>query len=263
VHTADDDSVPVPYALKLPRAVLNWKTSTSSSRAEPHASTSSSRAEPRASTDALEDEPTRMMQVFVPAPTPGLARARNRALRQHTDAVQVLLARGTAYFDAARARAVKLWRDGPLRTAAMMGGVALVTYLAVGGVRHGTSNGTQTVLAPPAALPAGAPIIVEQLDGARQPHETIAAPPRGEQSDKPSRRSTGGRARETSLATTPASTSNGYQTTAPAKSKSRRAERSSATVSSSPAGLPAWGAEAVRDFSGVKSSKGALKSKKK
>jgi hypothetical protein len=266
VRTADDDSVPVPYdAFRLPRAVLNWKKpypsgvsarrqrdelepeDTDVSRLDARASSSGSRAQVRASTDDLDDEPTRMMQVFTPPPP-----------AERPDVLQLLLAVASERLDAAFARAAKLWRDGPLRTATMLGGVALVTYLATTGVRHGSATGTQTVLAPAAAMPAAAPIIVEQLNGARQPRETVAAPQHGG-SDRPSARSaTSNRAREASFAPTTASKSSGYQTVAPAqsKSKSRRAERSRANVSSGSAGLPAWGAEAVQEFSGGSTSGG-------
>jgi hypothetical protein len=263
VRTADDDSGPVQYEpFKLPRAVLNWNTPfpravaghgqrgefdadrTPVSHRDPLAD---SRTEPGASTDEFDDEPTTAIPVPMLLPRPILPRTRERP-----DAPQVLRGRGAVHLDAALARAAQLWRDRPLLTAAMIAGVALIAYLAVDGARQRASSGSQTLLAPAPALPAAAPIIVEQLNEARQPRETGAAPLRGEQSDKRGRRSAGRRAHETSFVATPASKSSGYQAIAPAPSKStsRQAERSSTSVASSSAGLPAWGAEAVRDFSG-------------
>jgi hypothetical protein len=141
----------------------------------------------------------------------------------------------------------------------MLVGAVLITYLAVSGMQRGGNERTQTVLAPPVALPTAAPIIVEQLNDARQPPQGFAAPHPVEQADRPGRRSTSSRAHATAFATAPASKSSGPQTNAPAQSrptKPSRAERSSPTVSSSTAGLPAWGADALRDFSGGKSSPG-------
>jgi hypothetical protein len=257
VRTADNDSSPVPYdTFRFPRAVLNWKPRYRApvSRLDLLAG---SRAQPRASTDEFEDEPTK---TFEDGPTKMMEGNVLVRRPERSEAPQILLVRAAARLDAARARAAQLWRDGQLRAAAMMGGVAIITYLSVGGMRHDSSNGTQAVLAPPAlALPALEPIIVEQLNGARQPDQTAAALLRGEQSDRPSRRSASSRARETPFATAPARRSAGAQAIAPAQSKVKThvAERSSTTMSSSSAGLPAWGAEAMRDFSDGASSKGA------
>lgn len=251
MHTADDDSVPVPQeAFTLPRALLNWETPprrgvadraeldldpTPVSGRDPF---TASHAEPRASTDALDDDPTIALAI-VPR------------MREQPDAPEVSPARASAHFDAALARAAQLWRDHPLRAAAIVAGVAVITYLAVDGARQRNGIRSQTVLAPAAAAPAARPIIVEQLSDVRQPRETGTGSLRRE-----GKRSAGKRARETSFAATPASQSGGDPAIAPVQSRSKthQAERSSTTASSSSAGLPAWGAEAVRDFSGTKSS---------
>jgi hypothetical protein len=57
------------------------------------------------------------------------------------------------------------------------------------------------------------------------------------------------------MSTTPVSKSGGYQAVAPAQSS--RAERSNKAGTSSSLGLPAWGVEAVREFSSEKSSANA------
>jgi hypothetical protein len=262
VRTADDDSGPVPHeAFKLPRALLNWGIPSQrggagrGERDEPDPDRTpvtrrdpltGSRAEVRAFADEFDDDPTRAI------PLPLLPRS-----QELPDAPQVLRGRGAVRLDAALARAAQLWRDRPLRTAAIVAGVALITYFAVDGARQRSNSGSQTLLAPTSARPATAPIIVEQLSEARQPRKKAAAPLRGKQTDKPGRRSAGRRARETPFAAVPASNNSGDQAIAPAQSQSRRAERSSTTVSSSAAGLPAWGAEAVREFSGGKNSKAA------
>jgi hypothetical protein len=286
VHTADDDSVPVPHgALKLPRAVLNWKTPPLHSGAwrtqgeefevddtdvTPVDPPSDSRTNTLAASDAHDDDPTRAIQITVPPRTPERTAAREGLPALGAGRLQGLLARGAARFqgllprgaahlDAARAHAAELWRAGPLRTAAMVAAAVLITYLAVGGGRRGGDNRAPTVLVPVAAPPAAAPIIVEQLSGSRQSSETAAAPLQAEESDKAGRRSASSRARVTSTPTTPVGKSGGYQVVAPAQSKpqSSRAERSNKAGASSSVELPAWGVEAVREFSSEKSSAGA------
>jgi hypothetical protein len=268
VHTADDDSVPVPHdAFRLPRAVLNWKTPTMGGvAARNQRAAHDAKSGPAARRDAfdemgeldeLEDEPTRMVQVYVP-------RTPERALAQtpeRPDPVKLALAAGQA----ALARGAELWREGPLRTAAMLAGIALITYVAVAGLHQGTglrqgnSGSSQTMLAPAAALPTAAPIVVEQLNGVQRPTEMAAAPatPPAEPSDRARTHSSGSRARETSFSAAPVSRSSSYQSVAPtpSRSKSRRAERSGTSASSGSSGLPAWGAEAVREFSGASTSK--------
>jgi hypothetical protein len=259
VRTADDDSGPVPHeAFKLPRALLNWGTPARRSLAgrrqryelDPDRTPvtrrdplDGARAQLRAPTDAFDDEPTTAI------PTPILPRPILPRTPERPDAPRVL--RGAGQLGTALARAAQLWRDRPLRTAAIMAGAALLTYLAVADARHRSSGDSQMLLAPVVVLPAAAPIIVEQLNEARELPETGAPPLRGKQTDKPGRRSAGRRARETPFALAAVSES-GDQPIAPAQSKSQRAEPSSTTMSSSSAELPAWNAEAVRDFSGAK-----------
>jgi hypothetical protein len=151
--------------------------------------------------------------------------------------------------DAALSRTARLWRDHPLRTAAIVAGVALISYFGVDGARNRGSRSPQTLPAPAAALSVPVPI-VEQLSEARQPLETEAAPLRGKQT-------VGRRAPETPFAGVPAGKDSGDQAIVSAQAKSRPAERSSTSVPSSSAGLPAWGAESLRAFSEAKSSKAA------
>jgi hypothetical protein len=259
VPTADDDSSPVSHGeFKLPRALLNWDAAprrgvagrgmreeldtqpTPVSRRAPFAG---SHAEARASSDAFDDDPTVAIPVVPHTP-------------DRPDAPQGLLARGAVHLDAAFAHAVQLLRDRPLRTAAIVAGIALITYLAVDGARQRSNWSSQTLLTPPAAVRAAGPIIVEQLSETRRPGETVAAPLRSKRTDTPDRRS-GRRARETPFAAMPASNHNGDQAIAPAQPKSGSAERSGTSVASSSAALPAWGAEATRDFSGATSNKPA------
>ncbi len=268
MRTADDDSVPVPHdAFTLPRPVLNWRTSPSRAavwRPQPDerasakvtASHVDSRYVSHASSDG-DDDPTSAM-----IHKPIVPRAPERS-----DARKVLLARGGVHVDTAVVRAAKLWRDGPLRTATLVAGAVLTTYLFIGGVQRDSYDHTNALRAPAVTLPAAAPIIAEQLNviveplnEARQPpHEArqplpplqiVATLAHGEQSDKRARKSASTRAHVTSSARAKASKSNGYQTTAPAQSTSESswAERSISAVSSSSDGLPAWGADALRDF---------------
>jgi hypothetical protein len=249
VGTADDDSIPVSQeTFKLPRALLNWDTSSQrGQRAEldpdhtpagRRGSFASSRAQAYAASDSFEDDPTTAMAIMSRPPDP-------------LDAPEDLLAHEAEHSDSVLARALQLWRHHPLGTAAIMVGVALVTYFAVDAARQRTNKSSHTLLTPAAALRTVGPIIVQQLS------EPVAAPPRGKQADTAGKRSAGRRARETPLAAVPASKNAGDQAIASAQPKSRPAERSSTSVSSGSAGLPAWGAETVRGFSGASSSKAA------
>jgi hypothetical protein len=263
VGTADDDSIPVSQeTFKLPRALLNWDMPsqrgvagrgqraeldpdfTPVSGRDPFAG---SRAEAYAPSDSFEDDPTRAIAIMPRPPD----------LPDVPDAPEGLLARAAEHVDAVLGRAVQLWRDHPLRAAAIMVGVALIAYFAVDAARHRVNRSTQTIMTPAAAMRAVGPITVEQLSETRQPRDKAAAPLRGKQAGAPARASVGRRARETPVAAVPASKNAGAQAIAPVQPKSRSAERSSTPVSSSSAGLPAWGAEAVRDFAGAKSSTAA------
>jgi hypothetical protein len=259
VPTADDDSGPISQGeFKLPRALLHWEAAPPRGLAGRGRSDAletypmpitrreafgGSRAPAHAVGEAFDDDPT----VAIPVVT---------YTRDRPDAPQGLLARGAAHLGTALTHAVRLWRDHPLRTAAIVAGVALGAYLAVDGARHRTDRSSQTILSATAAVRAAGPIVVEQLSEARQPGEAVAASQRDRRTDAPGRASVGGRrTREAPFATVAASENGGGRASAPAQSKPSTIELPSTPVARGSAGLPAWGAEAVRDFSGAKSSK--------
>jgi hypothetical protein len=149
------------------------------------------------------------------------------------------------------ARAREYWRVGPVRSGAMLFGVALATYLAVGGLRGGSDAPRSGAVSRGAVTPSGPPVI-EQLNGGRKSIDsaiTIEAP-RREHSDKPRAAKTGG-SRASEAAFAPPSPPPSRRSAA-AASKPTRGARQAAANTQSQVALPAWGNEALRVFGSEK-----------
>jgi hypothetical protein len=142
------------------------------------------------------------------------------------------------------------WRGSRARTGVMLGIVAVVAYLAVGGLRNGSCSTTQTAALPAAMAPSGPPV-VEQLNGSGRKSidsaKVSSSSARRDHGDRP-RASKSSSSRSENLFAAPShSGSNSSSRRSSGSSKQTRAVATSRAPVQS-AGLPAWGNEALREF---------------